>query len=65
VAKAILFTGGSVFDGTAFLAPGTSVLVSGGRVTAVGTGVKMMLDRNRPGQRRIRLGRTDQARVRR
>jgi predicted amidohydrolase YtcJ len=39
VAKAILFTGGSVFDGTAFLAPGTSVLVSGGRVTAVGTGL--------------------------
>jgi len=36
VAKAILFTGGSVFDGTAFLAPGTSVLVSGGRVAAVG-----------------------------
>ena len=39
MAKAILFTGGSVFDGTAFLAPGTSVLVSGGRVTAVGTGL--------------------------
>jgi predicted amidohydrolase YtcJ len=39
VAKAILFTGGSVFDGTAFLAPGTSVLVSGDRVTAVGTGL--------------------------
>ena len=37
MAEAILFTGGSVFDGTAFLAPGTSVLVSGGRVTAVGT----------------------------
>jgi predicted amidohydrolase YtcJ len=39
VAKAILFTGGPVFDGTAFLAPGTSVLVSGGRVSAVGTGL--------------------------
>ena len=39
MAKAILFTGGSVFDGTAFLAPGTSVLVSGDRVTAVGTGL--------------------------
>ncbi|WP_222849525.1 amidohydrolase [Trebonia kvetii] len=36
MAKAILFTGGSVFDGTAFLAPGTSVLVSGGKVAAVG-----------------------------
>jgi predicted amidohydrolase YtcJ len=39
VAKAILFTGGSVFDGTAFLAPGTSVLVSGGKVAAVGAGL--------------------------
>ena len=39
MAKTILFTGGSVFDGTAFLAPGTSVLVSGDRVTAVGTGL--------------------------
>ena len=39
MAKAILFTGGSVFDGTAFLAPGTSVLVSGGKIAAVGTGL--------------------------
>ena len=33
--KSILFTNGSVFDGRAFLPQGTSVLVSGGRVTDV------------------------------
>jgi hypothetical protein len=37
VAKAILFTGGRVFDGTSFLAPGTSVLTCDGTVTGVGT----------------------------
>ena len=34
--KGIVFTNGSVFDGTRFLPPGTSVLVAGGRVAAVG-----------------------------
>jgi predicted amidohydrolase YtcJ len=39
MSKGIFFTGGSVFDGSRFLAPGTAVLAEGGRISAVGTDI--------------------------
>jgi len=39
MSKGIFFTGGSVFDGSRFLAPGTRVLVERGRIGAVGADV--------------------------
>jgi predicted amidohydrolase YtcJ len=40
IGNGILFTGGSVFDGTRFLERGTRVLVTGGQISAVGTDVE-------------------------
>ena len=40
ISNGILFTGGSVFDGTGFLEQGTHVLVRDGKISAVGTDVE-------------------------
>lgn len=40
ISNGILFTGGSVFDGTGFLEQGTRVLVRDGKISAVGTDVE-------------------------
>ena len=40
ISNGILFTGGSVFDGTGFLEQGTHVLVRDGKISALGTDVE-------------------------